>query len=103
MLNNFDAYCNSILIENKEPLYGYVGNCVEMEDAMEVLRIVEQDDLEYPEETFYHNPKLQISPRSFYELTGKEPNENNFYGFNKDLNIVFEYNPDKDIHYFYSK
>lgn len=103
MLNEFDSYCNSILIENKEHLYGYVGNCMEMEDGMDVLKIVEQDDLEYPEETYYHNPKLQISPKEFYELTGKKANKKYFYGFNKDLDIVFEYNPNKDIHYFFSK
>jgi hypothetical protein len=100
MLKDFDLYVQNILNENHYHLF---GNCTENECGNDVYEIVQQDDLQYPEETYFHNPELQISPKEFFILTGIKPKKNHFYGHNKELDIVFHYNPNRDIHYFYVK
>lgn len=95
----FNKIVENILNEK----YSYFGNCVEFESGNDVLDIVQQDDLSFSEDTYYHDPELRISPKKFFELTDIKPKRNHFYGYNKEHDIVFDYDPEKDIHYFYSK
>jgi hypothetical protein len=98
MLKDFDCFVFKFL---NEGFYELFANCKEFECGNDVQEIVQQDDFTYGEETYNHNPELQISPKEFYLLTGKRPKRNRFYGHNKDLDIVFSYDPSRDIHYFY--
>lgn len=95
----FDKLVKKILSEE----YELVGTCVEYcnDDGNEIQQIVRQDDLSYGEDTYYHDPELEISKEQFKELTGVEVPKYYFTGYNRDYDIVFDYNPETDIHNFY--
>jgi hypothetical protein len=100
-MKNFDR----LVIEtiSQHPEYSFWKTCIDFEDGMEVYDIVEQDYLQYPENTYYHNPELEISPQNFQDLVGKAGNIRHFYGYNQKQDIIFDYNPKTDIHSFYKK
>ena len=89
--------------------YTYIGNCRDAFDcdANYMMQVVQQDDLSYSEDTYFHNPELKISKDQFIKLVGinyKFLNDpTTFYGYNSDENIVFVYDPKKDIHYFFGR
>jgi len=86
--------------------YVFVGTCVDAfgGDANEIQQIVQQDDLAYSGETYFHNPELQISKEEFIKLTGVNPKTvNMFFGHNKQFDVVFSYAPYNDIHSFYCR
>ena len=97
----FDKLVKKILSEE----YELVGTCVEYcnDDGNEIQQIVRQDDLSYEEDTYYHDPELEISKEQFKELTGIDVPKDYFTGYNSDYGIVFYYNPETDIHNFYKK
>lgn len=82
--------------------YQYTGSCVECEDGMEVQEITRQDDFKFPEETYFHDPEMQIDGVLYFKLTGDSLGDALAF-WNRDLDVVFKYDPDKDIHYFYGK
>lgn len=86
---------------NLKENYHYTRNCIEFEDGNEVQEITHQDEWEYPEETFGHDPDMQISKEEFAKMTGEGLKNNELAFWNQDMNIVFRYDPDKDVHYFY--
>jgi hypothetical protein len=81
--------------------YVFVRSCVDYDDGMEVQEITRFDCFEYGVESFCHDPKLEISKEEFYEKTGIENERYSFYGHNKDLDIVFAYDEDSDVHDFF--
>jgi hypothetical protein len=85
--------------------YEFVGTCVEYcgDDGNEIQQIVQQDDFSYGEETWYHDPDLEISKEEFKKITGISVPEDHFTGYNEFYGIVFDYDPDTDIHKFYKK
>lgn len=89
--------------EEDSTRYQLTGTCVDFEDGMEVQEITQQDDLSYGEDTYYHDPNLQISPEKFQSLTGEQATPDNFYGFNEYTGHVFKYVPNEDVHYFYER
>jgi len=97
----FDKLVNLILSET----YKFVGNCIDYcgDDGNEIYKIVKQDDLTFGAETLFHDPELEISKEKFETLTGIKVPDNHFTGYNKDYDIVFDYNPKTDIHNFYKK
>ena len=93
------------ILEGKQLVekYFYTGNCTEYDDGNDIQRITQHDDMEFPEETYGHDPKMQISSKEFYNMTGVNLKKDELAFWNKDIDIVFRYNPNKDIHYFYER
>jgi hypothetical protein len=87
------------IIEN----YQYTGNCVECDDGMQIQQITQHDEWSFPEETYGHDPEMQISGDVFQQMTGEILKDGELAFWNQDMNIVFRYNPDEDVHYFYEK
>ena len=83
--------------------YILYNTCVDYDDGMEVLDIVKQDDYEFSEDTYFHDPSQKIPPTYFYKMTKEVPSDDMFYGYNEDHDIIFKYNPADDIHYFYHR
>lgn len=95
----FDSYINTIL---EKHLYTFWKTCIDCDDGNEVQKIVDQDDLSYNEDTYFHNPEHQISAERFIHMTGlNKPYD--FYGYNSNLDIVFGYDELKDRHDFFIK
>ena len=69
---------------------------------MEVQEITRQDDLEFPEETYFHDPEMQIDGMLYFKLTG-DSLDGALAFWNRDMDIVFKYDPEEDVHYFFSK
>jgi hypothetical protein len=46
---------------------------------------------------------MQISGDVFQQMTGEILKDGELAFWNQDVNIIFRYNPDEDIHYFYEK
>jgi hypothetical protein len=95
----FDNLVKSILSEK----YILVGTCVEYckDDGNEIYQIVRQDDMSYDVDTYYHDPELEISKEKFEKLTGINVPEDHFTGYNREYGIIFDYDPETDIHKFY--
>lgn len=83
--------------------YYYCSNCKDIEDGNEVNEIVDWDYLQYPEKTYFHNPKYQITKKQFFKMVITPIDRYDFYGFNPNLDIVFGYNFEDDRHDFYKK
>lgn len=98
----FDPTKKKILSSEESYKFVYWKNCVDFEEGSEVQDLVQQDEYEYPEETFFHPPHLRISREEFQRLTGKKFSGSKLY-FSKTSypNVIFYYDPKKDIHYFY--
>lgn len=69
---------------------------------MEVQEITRQDDFEFPEETYFHDPEMQIDEMLYSKLTGDSLGDALAF-WNREMDIVFKYDPEKDIHYFFSR
>lgn len=83
--------------------YQYTGNCTEYDDGMEIQQITRHDDWSFPEETYGHDPEMQISAEDFQQMTEETLKDGELAFWNQDMNIIFRYNPDEDVHYFYEK
>ena len=90
--------------ENQENQnYFYSGSCCDTDNGMRVYQIVEQDDLTYPEETYFHNPENAISEKEFLSKVPNPKTNYDWWGWNKSIDIIFGYNFDLDRHDFYEK
>jgi hypothetical protein len=93
---------NKLVKHILQEMYQFVGSCVEYcDDGNEVFKIVRQDEFSYGENTHYHDPELEISKRKFKQLTGIDVSDDHFTGYNSDYDVVFDYDPNTDIHKFY--
>lgn len=89
-----------IITENKQ--YFLCNTCVDFDNGQDVYDIVKQDDLQYPEETFFHDPSQQITSKEFFMKTKLHyPSSTNFFGYNQDRDMLFRYDMNDDVHYFY--
>ena len=70
---------------------------------MQIQQITQHDEWSFPEETYGHDPEMQISGDVFQQMTGEILKDGELAFWNQDMNIVFRYNPDEDVHYFYEK
>ena len=96
---NFSEYY--YLIESPNKKYHYYNNCKDFEDGNEVNSIVDWDDTEYSENTYFHNPEYQITKQQFLKMIDQPIDNYDYYGFNPKLDIVFGYILDNDRHDFY--
>lgn len=101
--SRFDKYIKMVL-ENTKAKYNYWKNCKEFEDGNVVQEIVQQDDLEYGEDTYYHNPEMQISKNEFEKMTDHkvDSSQYNYFAYNKDMDILIAYDLNDDRHDFYT-
>lgn len=86
--------------------YYYAGDCVNVDSGDSIYTIVRQDDLTYSEELYHHDPELVIDQQTFSHYIDNDPIKDGvkyLYGYNSDYDTFFKYNPEKDIHYFYTK
>ena len=78
-------------------------NCADFKDGNDVQQIVRFDDLQYPEETYFHNPEFKITKEKFQKLTNYNyPTDDYvFFGYNPQERILFAYNYYTDRHDFF--
>lgn len=89
---------------SEENLYGFTGTCCDTDGGMEIYAIVEQDSFKYPfEKTYFHNPNLKISEDFFLKKVSNPIKKYDFYGWNKEKDILFGYDAKNDMHDFYEK
>lgn len=84
-------------------MYNYWKNCKDFEDGNDVQEIVRQDDLEYGENTYYHDPEMQITEYQFKKMTDNkvDSSQYDYFAYNSYMDILIAYNCNDDRHDFY--
>lgn len=94
--------------DNHNAVFEYIGTCVDIDQAGEIYGF-DPTEFAQAEESAKEEGRL-ISPAVFWKLIAIVPegiknkllkNINSEYGYDDYLSILWAYEPDEDVHYFF--